>query len=249
MGPTLTIATANAYSWNTALSLKVVNNTNVAWQIMPGPNQEGFWIQPNTSAYAPTTGNTWVLISWGGNFGNTTGNGNFDDPVQLGTMSAQTAAYGGGINIGETWGFTAIGDNDNLVLDGNSSDGKKINLTVTRVRGVAVTRGNDDDPKVLGDVFCLDTGVVGFVNQNDSVRCPANETRIVLANHTYIDDPTQYDPDYLIDNVYFTCSCSAGCTPSYYPTIPGYYVYGIDLVPHSVQNPTNAIFLNIPGPV
>ena len=242
----LTITTANAYTWNPALPLKVVNNTNVALQILTGPNNAEFTVQPNTSAYTTTTGNTGVLVSWAGNFNNRIGTGSFNDPTQIGTMSAQTATFVGGINLGQTWGLTDIGDNDNLVLDGNTSDGKTIYpLHATRVKGVAVVRGADNI-NALGDVFCLDTGVVGFVNQNEIFRCPANETQVVLANHNYLTNISYWGPDDLKSQVSTICNYPNNCTSGTLNDYPGVYMTGFASVPATVQNPENALFLNIP---
>ena len=242
----LTIATANAYQWNTWPPLKVVNNTNVAYSIYLQPDNEWLTVQPGTSAYATTRGNGALYLSWGGNtVYHVTQNYSFNDAVKRGTMSAESATLDSTMILDTTWWLTNLGDNSILVLDGNTSDGKNMQLTATRVTGVGVWRGADNI-NALGDVFCLDSGVVGFVNQNDGFRCPPYETQVVLANSDYIENISWVDPDYLIQEVYYGCWGIGSCRANSAASTPGYYVYGIDTVPYSVQNTENALFLKIP---
>ena len=245
---TLTMATANAYQWNTNIPLKVVNNTTVALQFMSNPNNNHllFTVQPGTSAYAPTTDNSSVVLNWGGNIlSNYSLNKSFNDQPQQGTMSAMTSVISGNINLGQVWSLNMVGDVQTLVLTG-TNNGNTMQLTATRITGVGVERVADNI-NALADVFCLDTGVYSILNQNDTTRCPPYETQVVIANHNIITNLSLYDPDLLKQDIYYTCSWTGGCQlrkPG--SNIPGYYMNGFDSVPYSPSNPNSELDLNLP---
>ena len=151
------------------------------------------------------------------------------------------------MNKGQVLSLANVGDSDTLTINGwASADGYMI-MGVTRTRGISIYR-HSGDPFNTADVFCLDTGVEFILKYvTYSGRCPADETRVVMANDNSIQTPPDAVPegtrsvDYWYDwllfiNISSVCNYTGGCEGYSDRWLTGTWVTGFDSVPYSSSN-------------
>ena len=251
---TLTIATANATNWVGVLPMKIVNETNVVLGFKTYPANEFLTVNPGETKFVSKVGVGGTYLGSGIDSNTDVPaflNLDFDKQPLIGAVSA-TDANITQISIfrGKVLSLGNVGDSDTLTIAGWArADGYMI-MGVTRTRGVVVHRGWDINAD-SADVFCLDTNVeFGLRWNNTNGRCPAGETRVVMADN---DDITtvpgrqlnDWDAAGLISTIHYNCTYQANCTINSNGGLPirGMYMHGFNTVNYS--NSSSQINLSI----